>query len=93
MQRPTTSGANPMRISQSEIDLDDIISDLHSDASSLQAHNQLHTKGESPHKRTVEQKRVTQQLMQKNKLKDVKSKVNTNLNVRGQGVAGNSKEK
>jgi len=30
-----TSGANPMRISQSEIDLDDIISDLHSDASSV----------------------------------------------------------
>ncbi len=40
MQHKAAAGANnPMRISQSEIDLDDIISDLHSDASSVQAHS------------------------------------------------------
>ena len=77
-----------MRISQSEIDLDDIISDLHSEASSVQVVGQGHPKGGSPSKRTAEQKRVTQQLMQKTKLKDVKSKINTNLNARGQVMAG-----
>ena len=42
----------------------------------------------------MEQKRVTQQLMQKNtaKFKDVKSRIDTNLNTRGQRVAGNQNE-
>ena len=79
---------NPLRISQSEIDMDDIISDLHSEASSVQ-HNPVHS---SAQKRTAEQKKVTQQLMQKNnKTKDVKSKIDTGLNVRGQRMAGTAK--
>ena len=83
-----TSGANaqnPLRISQSEIDLDDIISDLHSDASSVQAHHNP-VNQTAAQKRTIEQKKVTQHLMQRNttgKMKDVKSRIDTNLNVKG----------
>lgn len=39
----------------------------------------------------MEQKKVTQHLMQRNntsKLKDVRSKIDTNLNVKGQRMAG-----
>ena len=50
-----------MRISQSEIDLDDIISDLHSVTS--EAPHQQASATNSAKKRTEEQKRVTQQLM------------------------------
>ena len=79
----TGANSNALRISQNEIDLDDIISDLHSDASSVQAHNPVQSNAQ---KRTMEQKKVTQQLMQRNatnKMKDVKSKIDTNLNVKG----------
>ena len=52
----TGANSNALRISQNEIDLDDLISDLHSDASSVHAHNPVQT---SAQKRTMEQKKVT----------------------------------